>query len=103
MAHLWRIVMYVDGISPQTPVNKNKDRRAVGTLYWSFLEFDHRLWDEQLWMCVNACRKIEIARLGAGMSHNVSETLRQCFFDAESFNFETQSLTLDMRDAGGRE
>ncbi len=93
---MWRIVVYFDGISPQNPLYKGKDNRAVEAIYWSFLEFAPLLWDEDLWMCVSAARKTEVQRLAAGMSENIAETMVRLFFDAERFHFERHSLTLDM-------
>ncbi len=90
----WRVVVYFDGISPQNPLAKGKDNRAVETIYWSFLEFGLRLWDERLWFSASALRKSQIAELGAGMSEVVAEVMLACF--VKHVNFESHGVTLDM-------
>ena len=55
MSSMWNLAFYWDGISPNNPLAKGRDKRAVDAVYWSFLELE-ALWMEDLWFCCSATR-----------------------------------------------
>ena len=62
------MVIYFDGISPRDPLAKGKDYRGVDAFYWSFLDLDEYLQDEDSWLCVSAARVAMIRSMEGGVS-----------------------------------
>ena len=96
----WRICFYFDGISPRDPLAKGKDYRGVDAFYWSFLDLDEYLQDEDSWLCVSAARVAMIRSMEGGVSHHASILLNEFFFNSDRFHFTNHGVTLDLSEEG---
>ena len=96
----WRIIFYFDGITPSDALSKKVDKRGVQAVYWSFLEFGHFLYHEELWFEVAAARNtFTETGMAAGMSHFIRLTHEKLFFSAEDMNMRTHGATIDLSEA----
>eukprot|EP00959_Pyramimonas_sp_CCMP1952_P167499 3500748-Pyramimonas_sp.AAC.1 len=70
----WKVIIYVDGISPRDPLAKGKDHRGMDAVHWSFAEFDEHLQNEDLWFTLSTARVAKVKdMLGCpGTSGNLS-------------------------------
>ena len=98
----WHIILYFDGISPRDPLAKGKDYRGCDAVYWSFIEFDEFLGDEDLWFTVSTARQAKIKAMPGGIGQAIGMILKGGFFSsaAGGFNFETTGVTLDVSELG---
>lgn len=97
----WRLAVYVDGISPENPLSKRRDKRMVEAWYWSFLEFDEHLSCEDIWFCFSAVRTFKRNELPGGASQLMGILLEKLFFDKQNgTDLSTQGIILDLSDAG---
>ena len=102
MIRPWNIILYFYGISPRDPLAKGKDYRGCDAVYWSFIEFDEFLGDEDLWFTVSTARQAKIKAMPGGIGQAIGMILKGGFFSsaAGGFNFETTGVTLDVSELG---
>ena len=98
----WRICLYFDGISPRDPLAKGKDYRGVDAVYWSFLEFEEHLSNEDAWFVLSAARVAMIRDIPGGIGHSLRVLLKRLFFstDPGEVNLKTTGITLDTSENG---
>ena len=93
---MWRLVIYIDGISPQNPLAKGKDKRMVEAVYWSFMEFGQFLCMEEFWFCCAATRTCMVQELPAKGSQYLSIILSELFFNSDKCDFARHGMVLDL-------
>jgi hypothetical protein len=81
----WRFIAYSDEITPGNQLSNNNERK-IQIVYWSFMEFGHRLSDETVWFTVCAKRSAAVNQISGGMS--------QIFGYIFKLLFCTEALTL---------
>lgn len=98
----WRICLYFDGISPRDPLAKGRDYRGVDAIYWSFLEFDEHLSNEDAWFVLSAARVAMVRKLPGGIGQSLRILLKMLFFNADAgeVNLKTTGITLDISENG---
>ena len=101
-ARPWRICLYFDGISPRDPLAKGKDYRGVDAIYWSFLEFEEHLSNEDAWFVLSAARVAMVRNIPGGIGHSLRVLLKELFFstDAGGVNLKTTGITIDTSENG---
>lgn len=101
LASPWRICLYFDGISPRDPLAKGKDHRGVDAVYWSFLEFDEFLQDEDAWLVLSTARVSKVRDMPGGIGQSVAMTCNELMFNTSGgVNFRTTGVILDVSEAG---
>ena len=93
----WQLVVYSDGISPQSPLTKGYDKRMVQACYWSFAEFGEYLVNECMWFCSAAIATVRVNKLSGNMSHVYNILFSELFFRHDR-NWSRHGLTVDLSD-----
>ena len=77
--HLWRIVLYFDEVTPTDTTNTHVDDHKLQDIYWTFLEFGHRIYDERVWFVLTAMPSVDVKTLPGKMSQLVGCLLADTF------------------------
>ena len=88
----WHVLLYSDEVTPGNQLSP-ANARKIQALYWSFLEFHHRLSDENCWFTIAAKRSSELKAVSGGMSKLFGVLLKRLFVD-EAFELNGVSFTL---------
>eukprot|EP00959_Pyramimonas_sp_CCMP1952_P378227 7923223-Pyramimonas_sp.AAC.2 len=71
-------------------------------MYWSSLEFDEHLDNEDAWFALSATRVAMVRKLPGGIGHSLRNLLTRLLLhaDAGEANLKTMGITLDMSEHG---
>ena len=61
----WNLILYSDEVTPGNQLAIKNDRK-IQVVYYSFLEFGHRLGDENFWLTVCAKRSSKVEEMSGG-------------------------------------
>ena len=90
--HPWHVLLYSDEVTPGNQLSPANSRK-IQAIYWSFLEFHHRLSDENCWFTIATKRSSELKAVSGGMSQLFGVLLKRLFVD-EAFELNGVSFTL---------
>ena len=81
---------------------KGKDYRGVDAIYWSFLEFEEYLSDEDARFVMSAARVAKVRDIPGGIGHSLGMLLKKLFFSTTpgEVNLKTTGVTLDVSEHG---
>ena len=98
----WRLILYFDGISPRDPLAKGTDYRGVDAIYWSFIEFEEHLSNENAWFVLSAARVAKVRDLPGGIGESLRLLIKKFFFNPNpgEVNLKTTGVTLDISQDG---
>ena len=86
----WGIALYSDEVTPGDAFSVRLSRK-IQVVYWSFLQFEHRLSDEDMWITASAKRSSEVQKMAGGMSQVIG-TIAKLFLAGDS-SFPTTGVT----------
>lgn len=99
--HPWRMVLYMDEVTPSTDMSGGVDGREMQCIYWTFVEFGDRVYSEDMWMVLGAVRSDLVNRkLPGGMSRLLAMAMRM-FFSPDSHDASKSGVTLAIKQASG--
>ena len=75
----WRLILYCDEVTPTDPVSVHVDTHKIQCIYWTFMEFSHIIWDDDLWFIAAVVPSVQVHKQAAGMSQLVRDSLRKFF------------------------
>ena len=81
----WRLALYSDEVTPGDAFSVTLARK-VQVVYWSFLEFEHLLSDENTWMIATAKRSSEVAKVSGQMSQVMGQVAKLFVYGDSSFD-----------------
>ena len=90
--HPWHVLLYNDEVTPGNQLSSTNSRN-IQSIYSSFLEFHHRLSDENVWFTIAAKRSSELKAASGGMPQLFGVSLK-LFFVQEAFELNGVSFTL---------
>ena len=88
----WRLVLYSDEVVPGNALSHD-NKRKVWVVYFSWLEFEHLLSNEDAWFCILIARSSEVNKVSAGMGQIFGDLLKRFFADG-GHDMRTAGLTL---------
>ena len=97
----WRMVLYMDEVSPSTDVKGGVDGRKMQCVYWTFAEFGVRLYAEDVWMVLASVRSDLVDhKMPGGMSRLVAMCMRQ-FFSPDTHDASKSGVALKLLTKNG--